>query len=120
MASHNRTRSNQNQQNNDEGQSGGGWLVPAVLGAAIGAGLTYFLNKSQSQNCHEQSQSNSTTCGSSNYEAAPRGCCSICRDDYEATITLRCGHILHRDCYEELKRNSRGAVLCPLCRKRAE
>lgn len=49
-------------------------------------------------------------------EAAYRGCCSVCQKDYYITQTLRCGHILHMDCYEKLKEHSRK---CPLCRQEA-
>lgn len=107
----------------EQESSSGNWLLPAVIGAAIGAAATYFLSKPHQESSQRQCgpASNCSTSNGSTFEAAPRGCCSICRDDYDATITLGCGHILHRDCYEEMKLHTRGGVvLCPLCRKRAE
>lgn len=71
-------------------------------------------------------QINSIICRSANttsdgraFHADPSGCCSICREDYEATMTLQCGHILHRNCFQEMMRHSSGTPLCPTCRKRA-
>ncbi|XP_063695804.1 E3 ubiquitin-protein ligase cblA-like isoform X1 [Culicoides brevitarsis] len=116
--SNNRTNNNRN---NEQEQSGGNWLLAAGIGVAVGAGLAYMFGKSSQESQQRCSENrNSSSCGTNNFEAAPRGCCSICRDEYDATITLRCGHILHRDCYEQMKLHTRGELLCPLCRKRAE
>lgn len=88
-------------------QEGNGWFVPAALGAAAGAGLVYFLNRT------------ATTSNGTAFEATPTGTCSICREDYQATTILRCGHILHSTCYDGLRQHSNGVdVLCPVCRQR--
>lgn len=107
-------------------ESSGNWVLPAVLGTAIGAAATYFLTRPQETSPNSQQRcrtgaSNCSTSNGSNFEAAPRGCCSICRDDYDATITMSCGHILHKDCYEQMKLHApHGIVQCPMCRKRVE
>lgn len=53
MASNqNKSNNTGSQQNKNEEKSGGGWFVPAILGAAVGAGLAYMFSKPQS--CSEQ------------------------------------------------------------------
>lgn len=55
MASNrNNNNTGKNQQQKNEEKSKGSWFVPAVLGAAVGAGLAYIFNQSQSQSCPEQ------------------------------------------------------------------
>lgn len=52
MASNNNNNTRNQRQNNEE--NSGNWLVPGIVGVALGAGLAYMFSKSQPQNCSQQ------------------------------------------------------------------
>lgn len=53
MASNNRNNTKKQQQNNEK-KSGSNWVLPAVVGGLVGAGLAYVYSKNQPESCPEQ------------------------------------------------------------------
>lgn len=111
----NQTKNNVN--NHHQQEQSGNWFLPAIIGAAIGGAAALLYSKSQQQGSQQcrSGTTNSTSSGDP-YVSNPRGCCTICQDNYAETKRLSCGHIIHKDCYEALKLHTRGALLCPMCR----
>lgn len=78
-------------QQNQKAKASSSWILPAAIGAAVGAGLAaagaYIFTEIEKE-CAEGHAAAAAN-NNSNFEAPPKGCCTICRDDYEATVTLR-------------------------------
>lgn len=54
MASNNNNNTKNQQQKNEAKKKGSGWLLPGIVGVALGAGLAYIFGKSQSKNSSEE------------------------------------------------------------------
>lgn len=115
----NQTKKEKEKEKQEQSHSGG-WLLPSLVGAAVGAAAVYLFSRapsdvSHSEGSHTDSRSSRNDSGST-FHAPPRGCCTVCQDDYQDTVKLKCGHIIHKECYIALKDNTRGQLKCPVCR----